>query len=966
MEKADLMQRLRQTRLFKKGHFEAYFALGFLVGAIGLFYAPIITGAATFWGGDLTEFTFPVYSALAHAIRTLDFSSLIWNPNIFNGFPLLAEGQIGAFYPMAWLTLPWLPTLYALNLTIVLSFLIGALATCWFSRLIGLNWPSAIFAAFVFAFNGFATAHLTHVPLIQGLPWLPIILCLVELAFKHKNLIYTLLAGLAWGTQWLAGHPQMAFMTMILVAMYAIYRSVIANRKDVPLPKRLSVASTTVIAIGVIGCAIASVYLLPLLELGTLSIRPNARLSYEEIVAYSLPFRNLLTAIIPFLFGGAQGDYWGLWNLAEVGFYVGVPTLVLAVGSLIFSRPKSTTLFFAFAAVVSLVLALGGNTPLYRLLSALPVFSSLRAPARFVYLLVFCLAILAGTGLNALSNVNVSRVRVRLTVGLAVVAILAGVAVCSGSLVLHNWLTTQSLSISTGLPGWITSGAQDPATTTYYGLLRATDPRSIYTYLPALFLVLSGAMLLLHSRLPIRLWPWIGVILLVVDLWFYSTRMPSSSRFPPEYASSRLPALDFVASQTSPDRTFSIRTHQPSATMEALRYEGLIDTGGYTPLQLRRNLLFKQLLWGWETYQPQNLLNAMGARYIVDSINPTSPGNLHIAGKVQFVPSYPIAIVGDQGMAQHLVYNVPHTITRQVEFVSSLEGPELHGTPEVVQMTLVDSAGVRHPLSLRANIHTAYRRPTTPASVQGSQTLKAVSAVPLDNTGTVGYSYHSSMTLQLPITVTSLELDYVAPVGQFRLLGLSLVGDQGQVTELSPYMRDTYRLIYADKTSTVYENKQVLPHAYTVHTVHVVNGEGAALSALGSPDFAPAREVILEDTRAPIPSSSSNDASGVRMVDYSPMRITLDASMQADGYLVLSDTNYPGWKCEVDGMIVPIYQANYLFRAVYLPTGNHKVTFYFEPTALWTGTAISLGGLIITLVAICGLSIWKHRTRVSI
>ncbi len=963
MTKSNLVitQRLRQSRLFKAGKVEPYLAVGLLVGTICIFYAPILAGTATFWGGDLTEFMFPVYTVLAKAIRTLNLSSLIWNPDIFNGFPLLAEGQVGGFYPLAWLFLPWLPSLYALNLTIVLSYLVGALATCWFTRLIGLNWAGSVFAAFVFAFNGFATAHLTHIPIIQGFPWLPIVLCLVELGFRRKNFIYIMLAGLAWGVQWLAGHPQMAFMTMILVAMYAVFRAVAAGVPGASLAKRLFTAFRAIVTVGVVGCAIAAVYLLPLFELGTLSIRPNARLSYDDIVAYSLPFRNLLTAIVPFFFGSARGDYWGMWNPAEMGFYAGVPTVVLAIAGAfsVKSERKPVTLFFAFAALVALVLALGGNTPLYRLLSVLPIFNSLRAPARFVYLLTFCLAVLAGLGLSTLSGGHVSRTRTRLIDALAIAVVFAGIAIPLSSLALHGWLAAQT-AVNAHLPGWIVSGTPDPTVATYQGLLRATDPGSVYTYLPGVFMVLSGAFLFLRGRPAATLWQWSGVLLLIVDLGLYTTRMPSSSRYPLEYASVRSPALALVASEPNQYRTYSISTNKPRATMEALRYDGLVDTGGYTPLQLRRDLLLMQVLWGWETYQAQHLLNMMNVRYVVDSVDPSSQGALQRAGNVRFVPSFMMAVVGEQGMAQSLVYNVPATATARVEFVSSYEGSELQGTPEVARLTLIDTTGARHPLSIRGNEQTAYRRATTPAPGD----LRVVSAVPLDYAGTVGRSYYTSMTLPSPVTVTSLELDYVAPTGQLRLLGLSLVGDQGQVTELSPYMRDTYQRIYADKNSTVYENKQVLPRAYAVHTVMIVQGEDAALSAVASPQFSPADEVVLEDPRAPVPSrSGGSGASDVRVDGYTPMRVTLHAAMQGDGYLVLSDTNYPGWKADVDGKTVPIYQADYLFRAVYLTKGDHEVTFHYEPTSLWVGSAVSLGSLVITVTEICGVAVWRYRVK---
>ena len=70
------------------------------------------------------------------------------------------------------------------------------------------------------------------------------------------------------------------------------------------------------------------------------------------------------------------------------------------------------------------------------------------------------------------------------------------------------------------------------------------------------------------------------------------------------------------------------------------------------------------------------------------------------------------------------------------------------------------------------------------------------------------------------------------------------------------------------------------------------------------------------------------------------------------GFLVLSDTFYPGWKAEVDGNPTEIYRANYAFRAVPVDAGNHTVKFFYTPTHWKVGILISSASL---LIAIAGL-----------
>ncbi len=75
--------------------------------------------------------------------------------------------------------------------------------------------------------------------------------------------------------------------------------------------------------------------------------------------------------------------------------------------------------------------------------------------------------------------------------------------------------------------------------------------------------------------------------------------------------------------------------------------------------------------------------------------------------------------------------------------------------------------------------------------------------------------------------------------------------------------------------------------------------------------------------------------------------------MDGEGFLVLSDTYYPGWKAYVDGREERIYQADYFLRAVFLSSGLHKVKFIFDPLSFKLGlwmtltTFFSLGGYFI-------------------
>jgi lysophospholipase L1-like esterase len=72
----------------------------------------------------------------------------------------------------------------------------------------------------------------------------------------------------------------------------------------------------------------------------------------------------------------------------------------------------------------------------------------------------------------------------------------------------------------------------------------------------------------------------------------------------------------------------------------------------------------------------------------------------------------------------------------------------------------------------------------------------------------------------------------------------------------------------------------------------------------------------------------------------------MNASMATDGFVVLAEKFYPGWRAYVDGRQVPVYKANYTFQAIAVPQGEHEILFSFQPTDFILGFVITMATCI--------------------
>ncbi len=107
-----------------------------------------------------------------------------------------------------------------------------------------------------------------------------------------------------------------------------------------------------------------------------------------------------------------------------------------------------------------------------------------------------------------------------------------------------------------------------------------------------------------------------------------------------------------------------------------------------------------------------------------------------------------------------------------------------------------------------------------------------------------------------------------------------------------------------------------------------------------NPRFPFDQKVILEEGNDKIATDSAGRGQAT-MERYGNTAVECTVDSEAEGFMLLLDSYYPGWRAYLDGKQVSILRADYAFRAVKVPAGRHRVEFRYRPASFFIGLGIS-------------------------
>jgi hypothetical protein len=174
-------------------------------------------------------------------------------------------------------------------------------------------------------------------------------------------------------------------------------------------------------------------------------------------------------------------------------------------------------------------------------------------------------------------------------------------------------------------------------------------------------------------------------------------------------------------------------------------------------------------------------------------------------------------------------------------------------------------------------------------------------------------------------------------------------------------------LVTQDERASVYALEAPLGRAYAVPLVVALPDEDAVARAMAHPGFDPAAVAVTTDRSVAGGYPGSPDCA-IRWLRDDPQWLVLETEAPDRAFLVVADSDFPGWSARVDGSPAQIAPTNLLVRGIPLPGGRHRVEMRYETAGMREAVPVTRAGLgawLVGLLAWAGWTLLQRLRRAS-
>ncbi len=107
--------------------------------------------------------------------------------------------------------------------------------------------------------------------------------------------------------------------------------------------------------------------------------------------------------------------------------------------------------------------------------------------------------------------------------------------------------------------------------------------------------------------------------------------------------------------------------------------------------------------------------------------------------------------------------------------------------------------------------------------------------------------------------------------------------------------------------------------------------------------------VVEADNKVLFPQATAAQTIQFEPLLIEPDNYLINVEAPTGGWLFINDANYPGWRARIDDNEVPVWSAQVLGKAIYIPPGAKQLRVFFESTSFRIGLWASSISLLLLL-----------------
>jgi hypothetical protein len=167
-------------------------------------------------------------------------------------------------------------------------------------------------------------------------------------------------------------------------------------------------------------------------------------------------------------------------------------------------------------------------------------------------------------------------------------------------------------------------------------------------------------------------------------------------------------------------------------------------------------------------------------------------------------------------------------------------------------------------------------------------------------------------------------------------------------------------MVYGPAKNNILPNPYANGPAWFVNSVEKVNSPAEELAKVCQINTL--TTAVVDVSKFPVSDLATDSTSQINLIEHKPNYLKYESETSAGGLAVFSEIFYPkGWVATIDGKETPILRANYVLRALIIPSGKHTIEFRFDPAPYQIGNNVTAAASWLVLLLLFASVFMEYR-----